>query len=128
MWNGAPRLEDLVRAGERVRERLCLDEGAVARRVHVREVEDRAHPPGAARDLEYVVERPEVAHAAHDLDAEGHGAVLRLEALAERPELLDDRVERILPRALEQEAGVEDHDLGAARGRDPRAPVEGADR
>ena len=95
--------------------------------MHVREVERRADPARPARDLDHVVDRAEVADASHHLDAEGHRALLLLEALAERAELLDDRVDRVLPAPPEQEAGVEDDELGAARGDDPGAPVERAD-
>ena len=83
--------------------------------------------PVRARDLDDVVERAEVAHAAHHLDAERHGPALALEPLAQRAELLDDRGDSVLARAAEQEAGVEDDDLRAAGGRDPRAAVERAD-
>ena len=50
------------------------------------------------RDREHVLERAEVAHAAHHLDAERHRAVLRLEPLAQLAELLDDGGERLLAR------------------------------
>ena len=83
--------------------------------------------PVRSRDLEHVVERAEVAHAAHHLDAERHRPPLALEPLAQRAELLDDRGDGVLAAAAEQEAGVEDDDLGAARGRDAGAPVEAAD-
>ncbi len=86
------------------------------------------HPAGAARDLEHVVERAEVAHAAHHLDAEGNGSILPLEPFAELAQLLDDGVEGVLASALEQEAGMEDHHLGVARLRDSRRVVEHADR
>ena len=84
--------------------------------------------PDAPRDLDDVVERAEIAHAAHHLDAERHGAVLPLEPLAERAELLDDRVDRVLAAPPEQEPGVEDDELGAARRGDSGAAVERADR
>ena len=69
----------------------------------------------ARRDLADVVDRSELAHAAHHLDAERHGAILALEPLAQLAELLDDRVDRVLARAAEQEARVEDDDLRARR-------------
>ena len=73
---------------------------------------------GEARgDLAHVVQRAELTHASHHLDSEGHRAVLPLEPLAQLPELLDDGVDRVLPRAAEQEAGVEDDELGAAPAR-----------
>ncbi len=120
--------EHLVDRPERGLERLRVEIGAVARRVHVREVEDGAHPADATRDLDHVLERPEVAHATHDLDPERHCATLRLEPLPERPELLDDGRDGILARSSEQEAGMEHDELGAARGHDAGAPVERADR
>ena len=60
--------------------------------------------------------------------AERHGAVLLLEPLAQLAELLDDRVDRLLARPAEQEAGVEDDDLGAGRLRDAGRVVEHPDR
>ena len=93
-------LEGVVCSLERRRERPHLEVGAVARSVHVREVEDGPNPTGAARDLEHVVEGAEVADSSHDLDSERYGAVLGLQALAERSELLDDRVDRGLPWPL----------------------------
>ncbi len=83
--------------------------------------------PVRSRDLDDVVERAEVADAAHHLDAERHGPSLALEPLAQRAELLDDRGDRVLAGAAEQEAGVEDDDRGAAGRGDPGAPVERAD-
>ena len=72
--------------------------------------------------------RAELAHAAHHLDPERHGAILALEPLAQLAELLADRVDRLLARAAEQEAGVEDDDLGAGGLRDPGRVVEHPDR
>ena len=61
-----------------------------------------------------VVNAPsEVAHATHHLDAEVDVTALALEALAQLGELLDDGRNRVLSRAPEQEARVEDDDLGA---------------
>ena len=73
-----------------------------------------------------VVERAEIPHAPHHLDAERHRTILPLEPLAERSELLDDRVERILAAPFEQEAGMEDDQLGATRRGDTGAAVERA--
>ena len=92
--------------------------------MHVREVEHRANPLEAAGDLDDVVDRPEVANAAHHLDPERHRALLLLEALAKHAELLDDRVDRVVAAPSEQEARMEDDELGAARGHDARAAVE----
>ena len=124
MWNGAPVLEHAVGELERLAKRLGLRVRAVARRVHVREVDHRAHPAGAAADLDAVLQRAEVADAAHHLDPERNSSALPDESLAHERELLDDRVDRVLTAATEQEPGVEHDDLGAARRRDPRAPVE----
>jgi len=75
-------LEHLVGGLERRREGLDVREGAVARRVHVGEVEHGPHPACPRRDLDDVVERAKVAHAAHHLDPERHRPVLALEARA----------------------------------------------
>jgi hypothetical protein len=96
--------------------------------VHVGEVEHGADPAGAAGDLDHIVEAPDLAHAAHHLDAERHRAVLPFEALSQLRELPDDRVESGGSLAAEQEAGVEDHELGAARLRDSGGVVEHPDR
>jgi hypothetical protein len=95
--------------------------------MHVREVDHRAHPAGPAADLDAVLERAEVADAAHHLDPEGGAAVLPEEPLAHECELLDDGVDRVLSAAAEEEARVEDDDLRAARRGDPGAPVERAE-
>ena len=121
------RLEDVVDRLERLGEQARLEVGAVARRVHVREVEHGPHPAGARRDLDHVVERAEVADATHHLDAERHCPVLALEPLAQRAELLDDGRDRVLALASEQEAGVEDDDLGAAGGGNAGTAVERSD-
>ena len=49
-------VEHLVGLGEGRREPLGGREAAVRGRVHVREVDDRAHPSEAPRDLHHVVE------------------------------------------------------------------------
>src|SRR5439155_16051007 len=61
----------------------------------------------------------EVVDAAHHLDSERHRAVLALEALAELGELLADRRDRVRTLTAEQEARMEDHQLGARGLRDP---------
>ena len=94
----------------------------------MREVEHRTHPAAAARDVDHVVSRAELTHTAHHLDAERHGAVLLLEPRTQLAELLAHRVERVLARAAEQEAGVEDDDLGARRLCDAGGVVEHSDR
>ncbi len=93
----------------------------------LREVDDGTDPAAAGGDLEDVLCGAELADASHDLDAEGDGAVLVLEPLAELPQLLDDGVDRRLARAAEQKARVEDDDLGAARLRDAGGVVEHPD-
>ena len=72
--------------------------------------------------------RAELAHAAHHLDPERHGAILPAEPLAQLAELLADRVDRLLARAAEQEARMEDDELGAGGLRDAGRVVEHADR
>ena len=117
-------VEDRVRRGKRLGERSDVEELPVARRMHVGEIEHRTDPVDATRDLDHVVERAEIPNAAHHLDAERDGAFLLLEALSQCPELLDDRVDRVLSCTSEQEARVEDHELGTGGSRDPRASVE----
>ena len=84
--------------------------------------------PSARGDREDVLGGAELAHAAHHLDPERHRAALALESLAQHAELLDDRVERVRALAAEQEARVEDDELGAGRRRDPGRVVEHPDR
>ena len=96
--------------------------------MHVREVEDGADPAEPRGDEEHVVERADLADASHHLDAERNGASLRLEPRAQLAELLADGLERLLARAAEEEAGMEDDHLRAARGRDPGRVVEHPDR
>ena len=90
MWNGASGSSTASASCERLAKPVRLEEGAVARGVHVREVDHRSHPARAAADLDAVLERAEIAHAAHHLDPERHGAALPLEPLAHERELLDD--------------------------------------
>ena len=71
---------------------------------------------------------PEVADAAHHLDAEGDEAVLRLEPLAEVAELVDDVCDRLLALAAEQEARMEDDEPRAARLGEPGGVVEHPER
>src|SRR6266516_4031239 len=115
-------LDHVVRRLERRRER------ADARRVHVREVEDRANEVDLSGDREHVVDAPEVADPAHHLDPERHEPVLGDEALAEIAELVDHVGNRALALAPEQEAGVEDDQLGAGGLREPGRVVEHAER
>src|SRR5438105_15073278 len=91
------------------------------------EVEDGADPTATACDRDHVVEATEVVDAAHHLDAERHRAVLALEALAELGELLADRRDRVRTLTAEQEARVEDDQLGARGLRDPGGMVEHPD-
>src|SRR2546426_2028899 len=90
--------------GEGVRGR----EAAVGHGVQVREVEHGTYPGQLRGDLEDVLEGPELAYPTHDLDTERDGSPLRLEALAQLYELLDDRGERVSALAPEQEARMED--------------------
>jgi len=55
----------------------------------MREVDHRAHPRQPLRDVEDVLEASEFPYAAHDLDAERNGAILRFESSPEIGELLD---------------------------------------
>jgi len=118
------RLDHLVHGLERGRERLDVGEGAVARRVHVCEVEDGPDPAGTSRDLDHVLEAADLAHPAHHLDAEGNRAVLALQPLTQLAELLADRVDRLLARPFEQETRMAEHELRAGRLGDPCRVVE----
>jgi len=124
---GRVGLEHVVGAIENLGESLSFGEAAVGDGVQVGEIDDGADPAGASGDREHVFRRPELADAAHDLDPERHRAVFALEPLSELAELLDDRVDRVRPLAAEQEAGVEDDELGAGRFRDPGRVVEHPD-
>ena len=75
-------LENGVDGCQRFAEGVRLEERTVARRVHVCEIEDRAHPARLSGDLDDVVDGAEVAHAAHDLDAERHRTILAFEAFS----------------------------------------------
>ena len=79
----------------------------------MREVEHRLDEVDTRRDLAHVVDRTEVAHASHHLDAERDEPLLLLEPRAQLTQLLDDRVDRVLARPVEQETGMEHNDLGA---------------
>ena len=91
------------------------------------EVEHGPDPAEPARDLDDVVRRAQLADAPHHFDPEWNSAILRLEPLAQLAELLDDRVDRLLARPAEEEARVEDDDLGARGLGDPRRVVQHAD-
>ena len=89
--------------------------------MHVGEVEHGPDEVDLRRDREHVVDRAEVAHASHHLDAERDEAPFPLQPLAEVAELVDDVGDRLLPLAAEQEARMEDDEpcatgLGEARG------------
>jgi hypothetical protein len=71
---------------------------------------------------------PELAHPAHHLDPERNRPILPFEPFRSSPELLDDGVDRLLARAPEQKAGMEDDELRAGRLRDPGRVVEHPDR
>src|SRR5579871_664361 len=121
------RFENRVGERECLGETVCVEELAVARRVHMREVEDGADEVDRAGDRDYVFDRPELAYASHHLDAEGDEPVLRLEAFAEVAELVNDVGDRLIALAAEEEAGVEDDELRAAGFREPGGVVEHAE-
>jgi hypothetical protein len=121
------RRDHLIRLLERRDELPDLEERAVGGGMQMREVDDRADPVEARRDLAHVLERPDLADATHHLDPERHRAVLGLEPLAQLAELLHDRVDRLLAAAAEQEARVEDDQLGSGRLGDSGRVVEHAD-
>ena len=128
-WNGTPGSRSSSATSSTPAKSPGRDERTVGDGVQVREIDDRPDPAaGAGRDREHVLGGAELAHPAHDLDAEGHGAVLALQPLSELPQLLHDRVDRLCALAAEKEAGVEDDELRAGRLRDPGRVVEHADR
>ena len=81
-------LHDPVRGLEHPCEHVRVREPSVRDRVQVGEVEDGPHPVEAGGEPEHVLGSPELADAAHDLDAEGDGAAFRLQALPEGGEVL----------------------------------------
>jgi hypothetical protein len=92
--------------------------------VHVRKVEHRADEGDARGDLEDVVERAELAHAAHHLDAEWDEPTLALEPVAEQEQLFDNGVEGTPPLAPEQIARVKHDHFCTARGCQPCAVIQ----
>ena len=70
------------------------------------------------------VRAAEVPDAPHDLHAEVDVTTLALEPLAQLRQLLDDRGDRGLALAAEQEAGVEDDHLRTGSLRDPGRVIE----
>ena len=96
--------------------------------MQVGEVEHGPDPTAAARDREDVLGCPKLADTAHDLDSERHGPVLALEPLAQLCELLADRGDRDVALAAQQEARMEDDELGAGRPGDAGRVVEHPDR
>jgi len=96
--------------------------------VEVCEVDDGPDPARAGGDCEDVVRGAELAHATHDLHAERDSAILLLQPLPQLTELLDDRVDRRVALAAEQEAGVEHDDFCAGGLGNARRMVEHAHR
>ncbi len=122
-----PRLQQPVRRREHVGERGRVQEGPVAHRVQVREVDHGPHPGQTGGDREDVLGCAELADASHHLDPEGHRAPLPLEPRTELGQVAADSVDRGRVIAAEQEPGVHDHELGAAGGGEPGRVVEHAD-
>ena len=109
-------LEHLVRRLERRRRTASgLEVGAVARRVHVREVEHR--PDQADRAAIASTSSTEPRSRTRPITSTPKGTARPLASSRSRSvaELVDDRRDRVLALAAEQEARVEDDDLGAAR-------------
>ena len=127
MWKAAFGSRTASARARASAKRSGLQIGAVARRVHVGEVEDRSHPGNTVRDCEDVVERAEIADTAHHLDTERDGTAFLLQPPPQHPQLLDDAVESVLASPAEQESRMEDDRRRAAGGGDPGAPVERAD-
>jgi len=101
-----------------------VGEATVRHGVKMREVEDGADPARASGDREDVVRSAELAHAAHDLHAEGNRTVLLLQPLAQFAQLFDHGVDRRVALAAEEEAGMEHDDFRAGRLCDARRMVE----
>src|SRR5262249_48648779 len=112
---GCALLLDAICALQYAGERVDAGEPAVRDGVQVGEVEHRPAPGELGSDTEDVRGRAEITYAAHHLDAEGDRPVLAGEALPQVAKLLDDRRRCLLVRTAEQEAGVEDDELGSAR-------------
>ena len=81
----------------------------------------------AGGDLDAVLQRAEVADAAHHLDAERHRASF-LSRRSRSVQPGDHVVERLRAVAAEPEAGMDDDDLGAGSRGDARGTVERAER
>ena len=122
------RLDHLVGRLERRGKGVDIGVRAVARRVHVREVEHRPDEVHLRGDREDVVQRSEVAHAPHHLDPERDEPVLRLEPRAQVAELVDDVGDRPLALPAEEEPGMEDDELRAGRLREPGGVIEHPER
>jgi len=90
-----------VRSLENLLEFGRLGEASVRHGVEVGEIDDRADPACARRDCENVLRSSQLTHAAHDLHAEGNGAVLLLQPFAELAKLFDHRVDRCVTLAAE---------------------------
>ena len=128
MWNGAPRGSTLFAA-----DRTSWKAFVVVKAPSVTACRCAKSITGRTqgrRDAmcEDVVEAPDLADAAHDLDAERDSAALSLEPRPQVGELLDDLGERALARALEEEAGMEDDRLGTGCHCDSGRVVEHPDR
>ena len=124
MWNGAPgsRMPSAT-SSTPANGSTSVKAPSVTAWRWAKSITGRTHVE-ARGDAEDVLGGAELADAAHDLDPERDDALLRLEPLAQRREIRDDRVERLLAAAAEQEAGMEDDDLGADRDRDAGGVVE----
>src|SRR5438034_8169530 len=72
------RRQSVVDRLECCRKPVDRSERAVARRMHVSEIGNGAHPLELARDCEHVVESPELLRATHHLDPERDEAALGL--------------------------------------------------
>jgi len=121
-------LQQRVCDGEHGLEGLRVGKRTVGDGVQVGEVDHRPHPRQLRRDREDVLRGAELADAAHHLDPERHHPALAFQPLAQLAELLDDRGQRVLARAAEQEAGVHDDELRVGRDGDAGRVVQHPDR
>ena len=124
MWNGAPRGSTLFAADRTSWKAFVVVKAPSVTACRCAKSITGRTQGSARRDVDDVVEAPDLADAPHDLDAERDPAALALEPCPQVGELLDDLGERAFARALEQEAGMEDDRLGTGCHRDPGRVVE----
>ncbi len=124
MWNGAPRGSTLFAADRTSWKAFVVVKAPSVTACRCAKSITGPNPGQARRDVDDVLEAPDLADAPHDLDPERDSAALSLEPCPQVGELLDDLGERAFARALEEEAGMEDDRLGTGCDCDPGRVVE----